>query len=492
MAAKFGLELTDAELAAFTTLAVGLTATYDRLDELPEPRLPVRYPRTSGRPPKPDENPYNAWAWVSDIEGAPTGVLQGVRVGVKDNICVAGQPMRNGNRILESFIPDIDATVVTRILDAGGIIAGKTVCEDLCFSGHSHTSQPVPVRNPLDPTRSAGGSSSGSGAAIAAGDVSMCLGADQGGSIRMPASWCGVVGLKATHGLVPYTGVFPIEPTIDHVGPMGRTVEDVVRLLTVIAGPDGLDPRQAGVVTQDYLAAVRTPLKGLRVGVVLEGFDRPESEQVSDLKVKQALKELAAAGALIEDISIPWHLDGYHVYTPIIMEGATEIMLKGNSMGYGWQGYYTTCLLEAWARGWRSRPDDLPETAKFVLLFSEYMHENYHGRFYAKAQNLRRELRAAYDDALEHFDVLAMPTIPFRAPPLPEANCGLEEWITVALNMEGNTAPFDVSGHPAISVPCGMDGGLPVGLMFVAKRFDEASVLRAARGFEQLGDWREM
>lgn len=492
IAESFGMELSEDDAKSFAGLVAGMKPSYDRLDAMAETRLPVKYPRLPGGPPREAENPFNAWAWRAEITGSGKGVLAGKTVAVKDNVCVAGLPMRNGNRTFENYVPESDATVVTRILDAGGTIVGKAVCEDLCFSGNSHTSQPLPVRNPHKPSHSAGGSSSGSGAAIAAGDVPMALGGDQGGSIRIPASWCGVCGLKQTHGLVPYTGVFPIELTIDHCGPMGATVEDVARLLTAIAGPDGLDPRQVNVQTQDYMAALGRPLKGLRIAVVKEGFGRPESEAVTDRRVRAALAEMKAAGAIVEDVSIPMHLDGYHIWTGIIIEGATELMIKGNAMGYSWQGYYSTSLLDAYARGWRSRPNDLPETAKMVLFMGEYLHRNYHGRFYAKAQNLRRDLRAAYDAVLGDYDVLAMPTIPFRATALPAPDASREEYVGAALNMLGNTAPFDASGHPAISVPCGVADDLPIGLMFIGKAFDEASVLRAARGFEALGDWRKM
>ena len=164
--------------------------------------------------------------------------------------------MMNGSRSVEGYIPDNDATVVTRILDAGGTILGKATCEDLCLSGSSFTSMPHPVTNPHDPGRAAGGSSSGSAVLVSIGAVDMALGGDQGGSIRMPASWTGIYGLKPTHGLVPYTGAFPIELTLDHCGPMAGTVEDVALLLSVIAGEDGHDPRQINVVKQDYMAAL--------------------------------------------------------------------------------------------------------------------------------------------------------------------------------------------------------------------------------------------
>ncbi len=492
IAADFGIELTQADAQSFAGLIKGLKPSYDRVDEIPEPRLPVNYPRNPGEQPKPEENKYNAWAWRATIEGKKKGILAGKKIAIKDNICVAGLPMANGSRVLEGYVPEQDATVVTRVLDAGGTIVGKTVCEDLCFSGGSHTSKPMPVKNPRKATHSAGGSSSGSAAVIAAGDVPMALGGDQGGSIRMPAAWCGIYGLKQTHGLVPYTGVMPIEPTIDHCGPMGASMEDVARLLTAIAGPDGLDPRQIGTKVGDYMAPLKGNAKGLKIAVVKEGFGRPESEAVTDRKVQAAVKRLKAAGATVDEVSIPMHVDGYHIWTAIIVEGATEVMIKGNGMGTGWQGHYTTSLLDAYARGWHSRPNDMSETVKMVMFMGEYMRRYYHGRYHAKAQNQRRSLRAAYDAVLAKYDILAMPTLPFRATALPPADVSREDYVGLALSMVGNTAPFDVSGHPALTVPCGKEGGLPVGLMLIGKRYDEPTVIRAGAAFEKLGDWQKM
>jgi amidase len=492
IAASFGMELTEDDAKSFAALMQGLKGSYDRLDRMVEPRAEVKYPRTPGVRPKAEDNPHNAWAWKSTIKGASKGVLAAKKIAVKDNICVAGLPMMNGSRVLENYVPEVDATVIMRILDAGGMILGKTTCEDLCFSGGSHTSKPAPVRNPRKPTHSAGGSSSGSAAVIATGEVDAALGGDQGGSIRMPACWTGVYGLKATHGLVPYTGVMPIEPTLDHCGPMGATVEDVARLLTAIAGPDGRDPRQIDCQTQDYLKGLRNGVKGLKIAVVKEGFDCPDSQSGVDKKVKQALKQLASRGAKVDEVSIPMHTAGYDIWSGIIVEGATEVMIKGNGLGYGWEGTYTTSLLDAYARGWRSRPNDLSETVKLVLFMGEYMHRYYHGRYHAKSQNLKWVLRQAYDDVLAKYDLLAMPTIRFVATPIPDDNCPREEYIARALDMIANTCPFDASGHPGMNVPCGMEDGLPIGLMLVGRRYDEATVLRAAAAFESLGNWMEM
>lgn len=493
IARSFGMELDESEADAFAGLMGGLKASYDALDRLPEPALPVKYPRTPGYRPGPEENPYNAWYWKCDIRGAADGPLAGRRIAVKDNVCVAGVPMMNGSRVLEGYVPEADATVITRILDAGGTIVGKAACEDLCFSGGSHTSKLGPIRNPHDPSRSAGGSSSGSAVVLVAGEADMALGGDQGGSIRIPAAWCGVFGLKPTHGLVPYTGIFPIELTVDHCGPMANSAADCALLLSVIAGPDGLDPRHGGARVEDYRAAIGTGPQNLRIAVVKEGFGRPESEPVVDAKVRAAAELLAREGAVVEEVSIPMHLDGYHVWTAIIVEGATELMIKGNGFGTNWQGHYVTSLLDAYARGWRSRPDDMSHTVKLVLLFGEYARRYYHGRYYAKAQNLRRELRRAYDEVLERYDLLLMPTIPFRATPIPAPDAPIAEYVGRALDMVGNTAPFDASGHPAMNVPCGMADGLPVGMMLVGRHWDEATVLRAADAFERAaGDWKRL
>src|SRR6266568_5251590 len=231
IAHMYGMHLNDADLESFRSLMSAIFESYRRIDQLSEPVLPVRYARTGGYRPTAEENPLNAWYQQCSIKGAANGPLAGKRIAIKDNVCVAGVPMMNGSSVLEGYVPEFDATIVTRILDAGGEIVGKAVCEHLCFSGGSHTSDTGPVLNPHDHTRSAGGSSSGSTALVVDGECDMAIGGDQGGSIRIPSAWCGAYGLKPTYGLVPYTGVFPIELTLDHTGPIARTAADVALLL---------------------------------------------------------------------------------------------------------------------------------------------------------------------------------------------------------------------------------------------------------------------
>ena len=490
IARGFGLHLDEEEARSFIGLMQGTLPSYTRLDQLAEPELPVKYPRSGGYKPDPEENPLNAWYWKCSIKGAGDGPLAGKRIAIKDNVCVAGVPMMNGSSTLEGYVPEFDATIVTRILDAAGEISGKAVCEHLCFSGGSHTSDPGPVLNPHDHTRSAGGSSSGSAALVAAGEVDMAIGGDQGGSIRIPSCWCGTYGLKPTHGLVPYTGVFPIELTLDHTGPIAATVSDVAMFLSAIAGEDGLDPRQKEVRVGDYEGSLNGDAPGLRIGVVAEGFGWPDlSENDVDETVRGAANGFKELGADVSEVSIPLHRDGIHIWNAIAIEGATELMVRGNGMGTNWEGHYSTSLLDVYGRGRLTRAEDLSETVKLTMLMGQYMRDSYQGRYYAKAQNLARKLKRAYDEALESVDLLLMPTLPLKATKIPEPDAPREEVVARALEMLPNTAPFDVSGHPAMNVPCGLSEGLPVGMMLIGRKWDEETVLRAAHAFEQTGTY---
>ena len=216
----FGMSMSDAEIQLFMDNMEPTLASYDRVDTIPDSLPKVKYPRTPGYRPGDNENPMNAWYYKCEVRGAASGKLDGKSIALKDNVCLAGVPMMNGSSTLEGYTPDVDATIVTRILDAGGTIVGKAHCEHFCLSGGSHTNSTGPVHNPWKIGHTAGGSSSGSGALVGAGEVDMAIGGDQGGSIRIPASFTGCYGMKPTHGLVPYTGIMPIEPTIDHTGPM--------------------------------------------------------------------------------------------------------------------------------------------------------------------------------------------------------------------------------------------------------------------------------
>jgi len=491
IAKQYHLNLSQEDLTTYQAVIDGALGSYRRLSELSEPKLPVKYPRTPGYRPSQSENPLGAWYWRCSIKGQSKGKLFGKKIALKDNICVAGVPMMNGCAVLEGFIPDVDATVVTRILDEGGEIIGKSVCEDLCFSGASFTSATGPVRNPHNPDYNAGGSSSGSAALVVKGDCDIAMGGDQGGSIRIPSAWSGAYGLKPTWGLVPYTGVFPIEATLDHTGPIGPTVQDVALLLEVVAGKDSYDPRQSEVITKPYTESLVGDVKGLKFGVVKEGFGWDGvSEKDVDESVLSASALFKKLGGQVKEISIPMHRDGVHIWNTIATEGPLAQMVLHNGMGLNWEGYYTTAILDYYGSRRRTMADNFSDTVKYVILLGQYMADKYYGRYYAKAQNLVPVLRAAYDKALEDVDVLIMPTIPMKATPIPPANPTVVEYFTTALGMIQNTAPFDCSHHPAMTIPCAKSNGLPIGMMLIGRRFEDDVVLRAADAFEKTGTYK--
>jgi amidase len=317
IADRYGLGLGPEDVARFRELITGALTSYDVVERLYQAswaRVPEPPARKWQRPTE-AANELGAWYVTTDIKGADDGPLVGRRIAVKDNIAVAGVPMMNGSATIEGFVPRRDATVVTRLLAAGATIAGKAVCEELCFDGGSHTARTGPVRNPWHRSKSTGGSSSGSAALVAAGDVDMALGGDQAGSIRIPSSFCGTVGHKPTHGLVPYTGALPIENTIDHLGPITRTVRDAAVMLGVLAGRDGLDPRQRfDAPSGGYLSDLDAGVAGLRIGVLAEGFGIPGLSQPGvDETVRAAIATLAAAGADVREVSVPSHPHGVRV-----------------------------------------------------------------------------------------------------------------------------------------------------------------------------------
>jgi amidase len=491
VAADLGMSFSDEDLAQHMDALASSIGAYNLIDRTPDEKPAVKYPRTPGYRPTGEENARGAWYVKTTVEGAASGKLKGKKIVLKDNVCLAGVPMMNGAATLQGYVPDVDATVVTRILDAGGTIVGKAVCEYFCFSGGSHTSSSGPVHNPHRMGYSAGGSSSGSACLVALGEVDMALGGDQGGSIRIPAAYSGVYGMKPTHGLVPYTGIMPIELTIDHTGPITATVEDNALLLEVLAGPDGLDPRQYGGQTQRYREALGRGVGGLRIAVVEEGFGHPQSMPQVDAHVRNAAEKLKQLGATVETVSIPMHQLGAAIWLGVAAEGATMQMMHGNGFGFNWQGLYVTSLLDFHSM-WRSRADELSDTLKNTMLLGHYMTKHYRGHYYAKAQNLVRRLRAAYDAVLGSYDLLLMPTLPLVATKLPDENAPISEILQRGFEMLPNTAPFDCTHHPAMSVPCGLIDGLPVGLMLVGREYAESTIYQAAAAFEAEADWKAM
>jgi len=491
VAAQCGLALSDEDVTSFRGLMQASVDAYNLVAAMPDEVPVVKYPRTPGYRPGPEENPRNAWYRKATVKGASSGKLKGKTVALKDNIMLAGVPMMNGSSTLEGYVPDFDATIVTRMLDAGAEILGKVHCESFCISGGSHTNSTGPVHNPHKMGYSAGGSSSGSGVVVSLGEVDMAIGGDQGGSIRMPSSFCGTYGMKPTWGLVPYTGVMPIEVFVDHTGPMTSNVADNALLLEVLAGDDGYDPRIKAPKVEEYTKALGKDAKGLRIAVLKEGFEQVGAEPAVNESVKEAAKRFKSLGATVDEVSIPMHMLAGAIWMPIGTEGMTQTMMYGDGYGLSRSDLYSTSLMD-FHRGWRGQADSLSETTKLLLMFGTYINNSFGPRYYGKAVNVSRRLTAAYDAVLKDYDLLLMPTTPMKATPLPPADASREDYVARAFEMITNTAPFDITHHPAMSLPCGMVDGLPVGLMLVGRHFGESTIYRAAHAFEASGDWKKM
>lgn len=482
---ELGLE--DAELDEYRALISDIVKAYDRVDELSEQDVPLRESRE--RSPVEVENQGQTslgWVFRTKIKEKDSGKLSGKKVALKDNICLAGIPLLNGSPIMEGYIPTSDATVVKRILNEGGEIVGKTAVPGFCIDGGGCTGYPDPQpANPHDPSRMPGASSSGSAVVVVDGEADIALGGDQGGSIRLPAAWSGCTGIKPTFGLVPYTGIFPIEQTLDHVGPIAMTASDCALALEVIAGGDKLDPRQSNVPPVPYVAELSKGVQGLRVGVLSEGFAIPgQSEEEVDQSVEQAIDELARLGASVGSVSVPEHFDGVPLWQAVAIEGATQLMLRDNGCPMGSAGAYNTDLLSFYGEALKNGASGFSQTAKVLFLCGHYMADRYHHSYYAKAQNLRPWLISRYDRVFDDYDVFVMPTVPFRAMEFPKSASVTDVYAAAQSNLI-NTAPFDVTGHPAISFPVKTQGRLPVGMQVVGPMGRDDLVLRVANAYQQ-------
>jgi amidase len=483
LAREHGLDLSDADVELYRNLMAGSLGALAAIDAAPS-GLPATPAGREWWEPSAAENPHNAWYVRCEIRTRDDGPLAGLRFAAKDNVMVAGLPLLNGSPILEGYVAEMDATIVTRLLDAGAVLAGKAHCENLCLSGGSHTNTRGPVHNPRRRGHSAGGSSSGSGALVAAGEVELAIGGDQGGSIRIPAALCGVVGMKPTWGLVPYTGVAPLDPSIDHTGPITANVRDNARMLAAIAGPDGIDIRQSGVRAGDYERALERGIDGLRVALVSEGFTAPGMQVPVARAVRAAAERLAKLGARVDEVSIPQHIEANALAYPLLAQGMYRTVLCEGGQGSGRPDVYLPEFYERMAR-WPEYAAGFPPLLKLMVLTGSYLERRAGARYYGRAANQARRIRAAYDDALTRADALLMPTSPVVAPPHPAPGASIAEQFLRASQTSPNTMPFDATHHPAISVPCGDVDGLPVGMMLVGRHWDEATLYRIAYAFEQ-------
>lgn len=492
LGADMGMDLTESYAQSVIDYLAPFAAGYRAIDALADDLPPVKYPRAYGYRPEGEENKYGAWAIKTHIKGARSGKLAGKKVAIKDTYAVAGVPLTNGASVLEGYVPEFDATVVTRLLDAGAEVVGKSVCEYFSFSGGASTSITGPVHNPRAMGHTPGGSSTGSGALVAAGEVDMATGGDQAGSIRIPASLSGVVGIKPTFGLVPYTGIMGMDPTIDHAGPLTATAAENALFLEVMAGEDGYDSRQRGLKLERYTNALGKSVKGLKIGIVREGFAQYDSHPDVDAGVRSSASVFERLGAVVNEVSIPWHLHGVAIWGAIALEGTYHVMIHSGAVGRHIEGVYPVSLAARLA-SMRDRANELPHTVKVGMLLGGYTDRYYQGYYYYKAQNLRRRLRAAYDAALAHHDILLMPTTRVMASPHVPADAPLPAMMQHSWEQIGNTCPFNVTGHPSLSIPCGFGAGdRPIGMMLTSKHWQESLLYRAADAFEHAADWQKM
>ena len=488
LAAREYINLSQQEAADLGSLLEGMLVDVERLDDLPVAGLRVRYgDRESGYRPSPEEDPCNAFIRKCRVKGAPEGKLAGKTVGLKDNIRVAGVPLTNGSRLLAEYVPRVDATVTERLLDAGATIVGKLNMDSFGMGGTNETSDFGPVRNPHNMEYSAGGSSGGSGAALAAGEVDIALGVDEGGSARIPASWCGVVGIKPTHGLVPAFGLSYLDHTLDEVCPMAKSVREVALTLEAIAGEDPRDPQwvRGPIRVENYSKALQEDVSGLRLGVIKESMEWDQSEPDVGQAVWKAAGKLRAYGASVEEVSIPWWKDAWPVLLSIIGHSLSA-MVESNLEGYWRGGMCDPDWQEAFGKARRAGSDGFPPLLKVWMVMGKYLRREYRSVYFSKAQNLRHTMIRKLDDVFEAYDVLATPTTPLKAIRLARSSRTGSWEGRGSIEMNRNTCPLNVTGFPALSVPCGFgDNGLPIGLQLISRRFHESVLFRVASQVER-------
>ncbi len=414
------------------------------------------------------------------------GPLAGVPVAVKDNISTRGIPTTCASRILEGYVPPYDAHVVEGLRRAGGAVLGKTNMDEFAMGSTTELGGFGPTRNPWDSGRVPGGSSGGSGAAVAAGLAPLALGSDTGGSVRCPASFCGVTGLLPTYGLVSRYGLIAYANSLEQIGPMARTVEEMVPLLDAVATEDPRDPTQAkGVPRGGYGAALTDNVSGLSVGLVREMFQGVAKPV--EKAVREGARTLAEAGAEVSEVSleaVKWALPAYYT---IAMAEASSNLSRFDGLRYGlhpppgldWNSAFAAVRGGGFG----------PEVRRRILLGTYTLSAGYYGRYYLKALKVRALIRDQFEAALREHDLLATPTMPFTAPRLGEK---ISDPLSLyAADVE--TVPVNLAGVPALSVPCGfepVDGrDLPIGLQLIGRPFEERTLLRAGYAFQKRTDF---
>ncbi|QRV15274.1 Asp-tRNA(Asn)/Glu-tRNA(Gln) amidotransferase subunit GatA [Haloterrigena salifodinae] len=417
----------------------------------------------------------NIYITEERIEGADDGPLSGTTVAVKDNISTEGVRTTCGSKMLAEYVPPYDATVVSRLKEAGATIVGKANMDEFGMGTTNETSHFGSVDNPAAPGRVPGGSSGGSAAAVAAGEADVALGSDTGGSVRCPAAFCGVVGIKPTYGLVSRYGLVAYANSLEQIGPFGETVEDAAQLLDVIAGDDERDATTRELPLEEdetYADAATGDVDGLQIGVpteLLEGADEGVVETFWD-----AVAELEDRGAEYHEVSLPSVEHAVEAYYVIAMSEASSNLARFDGVRYGHSADAEGNWNETFAQ---TREEGFGDEVKRRILLGTYaLSAGYHDKYYKKAQDARAWVKQNFDEALSEADVLASPTMP--VPPF-ELGESLDDPLQMYL-ADANTVPVNLADLPAISVPAGETDGLPVGLQLVGPAFGERRLIRAA------------
>ncbi|WP_411877084.1 Asp-tRNA(Asn)/Glu-tRNA(Gln) amidotransferase subunit GatA [Vulcanococcus limneticus] len=414
------------------------------------------------------------------VAGEELPPLAGVPLAIKDNLCTAGIRTTCSSRMLEHFVPPYESTVTERLWGAGAVLLGKTNLDEFAMGSSTETSYFGPSRNPWNPERVPGGSSGGSSAAVAAGECLAALGSDTGGSIRQPASFCGVVGLKPTYGRVSRYGLVAFASSLDQVGPFTTSVADAAELLQVIAGADPRDATCLKAPVPDYRAALSQPVKGLRVGLVRECFEAEGLSPEVKASVLAAAAQLEALGCELVEVSCPRFNDGIATYYVIAPSEASANLARYDGVKYGHRAEGAGSLAEMTAR---SRAEGFGDEVQRRILIGTYaLSAGYVDAYYKKAQQVRTLIRRDFDRAFEGVDVLLTPTSPTTA-----FRFGAHAEDPLAMYLADLlTIPANMAGLPAISLPCGFDGeGLPIGLQLITGVLQEERLLQVAHHYEQ-------
>jgi aspartyl-tRNA(Asn)/glutamyl-tRNA(Gln) amidotransferase subunit A len=417
--------------------------------------------------------------------GEEIGLLAGIPIGVKDNICTKGVSTTCASKILQNFVPPYDATVNQKLLDAGAIMVGKTNMDEFAMGGSTETSAFKKTANPWNLDCVPGGSSGGSAAAVAADECVVSLGSDTGGSIRQPASFCGIVGMKPTYGLVSRFGLVAFASSLDQIGPFGRSVEDCAILLNAIAGYDAKDSTSLKVDVPDYTSFLKADLKGKKIGVIKETFGEGLESSVADVTQK-AIDQLKALGAEIIEVSCPTFRYGIAAYYIIAPSEASANLARYDGVKYGDRVEDAANLLEMYmetrAKGFGS------EVKRRIMIGTYALSAGYYDAYYLRAQKVRTLIKQDFEAAFGQVDVLVSPTAPTTAFKLGEK---FADPLSMYLN-DLMTIPVNLAGLPGMSVPCGFDAsGLPVGLQIVGNVLREDLMFQVAYAFEQATEWHK-